>query len=176
MIPVLEQGLYGCVTRDGYTQTAEQSATRMPALRGRPRYRLRDTRASYVVNITMEMSDAQFSYWQTFWASLRHGTDPFEMTLMMDAVLVYNSIDEVYTVQARGPWTSSLSPAGRWVVSLTVEVPSDIQYSLTQCDVIWAGPIDDPAVDDIWAGPITDPAEDVIVPCVYVIDPISEAA
>ena len=168
MTLTLSQGLYGCVSRDGYSQGGRTGATRIPALKGRPRYRYKDAYASLVVSVTIEASVTQFSYWQSFWTTIRNGTDPFIMTLMMDSALIYNQSEEQYVVQALGQWTATQTPARRWRITLDVEVPSAIKYNLTACDVIWAVTS---AEDDIWAGPITDPADDIIAPCPNVNPP-----
>jgi len=170
-IPSLDTDLAGVISKGGYGYTQRSSMERLSALRGRPRYRLRDTLPSYVVSISIEMTDAQFNAWQTFWSGpVGNGVNQFTIRLTMDSTVIYEEQDEAYVVKATSPWSAENIAWNQWRVRLSVEVPNTIAFQITICDVIYGGPIDVLAVDDIYGGPITSLAEDVIEPCERVLD------
>ena len=169
-IPSLDTNIAGCVSKAGYSYILRPAMDRLPALRGRPRYRLKGLAPSFEVSVTVEMDNAQFSAWQAFWAGpVEKGAKPFVMRLTMDAALIFSEQDEAYVVQATGPWNATRGPNDRWQVAITLEVPAAIAYQITICDVIYGGPITDLATDDIWAGHPGDLPPDVITPCSEVL-------
>ena len=165
-IPSLPEGMAGCVTKEGYSYVQNRSADRLFALKGRPRYRLKDANASYHVTVNMEATQAQFNTFQSLWnGPIQRGNNQFIMRLTMDAALIYNAANEAYVVRAVEPWSANNVSWDRWVITMTVEVPAAIAYQITICDVIYGGPITDLAADDIYGGPITNLATDIIAPC-----------
>jgi len=158
--------LVGCVSPNGYGYRKASAMDRISVLRGRPRYRLRDTHPIYYANVTINMDETQFEAWQAEWAGpIDYGKNTFVMRLMMDDIDVWDEYDELYTVRATGPWSAVSDHADRYVVSMEVEVPGGVVYQFSGCDSIYGGPITGLATDDIYGGPITGLATDIIEPC-----------
>ena len=165
MTPYLDPAVYGCASVDPYSYSKRASEYRLPAFRGRPRYRLRDIWASYEVDVSYTMDAGTFAAWQSFWRdSIANGSQPFAMWLMLSTNAIYYS-GEVYTAKAIGQWSGTMVAGNYWHVKLRVELPGSILVIGTLCDVLYGGPIYDPALDSVYGGPITDLAADNIAPC-----------
>ena len=163
MIPVFD---IMCVSQTAYGYGKRSSTYRLPALKGRPRYRLRDTWAAYVVNIQWEFTPDQYAEFQDFWYNqINAGNDYFEMRLMLDDPEFYNTGNEVYKVHAVEGFQSTFAAPGYWTVRLDVEVPAGYRNNLAQCLEIYGGPVDNLAGDDYYGGPVDNLADDIIAPC-----------
>ena len=155
-----------CVSSTSYNYTKRPSTRRLPALKGRPRYRLRDTWATYVVDLVWVYTEEQYAQFQTFWYDqINAGADSFDMRLMMDDHSYFTQQQEIYTVHATGGFSSSIDAHLLWTVRLQVEVPGGFRIGQVFCPTIYGGPITDPATDEYYGGPITDLATDIIEPC-----------
>jgi hypothetical protein len=160
--PELDVETFGCASQSGYGYSKRPSTYRMPAVKGRPRHRLKDRNAAYEVNVSYNWTQAQFAAWQEFWAvELGYGVKSFIMSLMMDDVTEY-LLGEKYLVHMIAPYDASLDGWDNWNVTFTVELPGGFRTNLYQCGDIWGG---DGATDDIWGGDISNLATDVIAPC-----------
>ena len=172
VLPILDPTIVGCASPNGYQITKREAVGRHAALKGRPRYRLRDTFAYYTLNVTLDLTNSEFESFQTFWVySTRSGADPFYMSLMLDDPAIYRSGTEVYPVHALAPWTASSGFNDQWTVTLQVEVPSGIVFGLLDCPAIYGGPLTALAPDQIYPGTPGMLAPDIIEPCPYVLSP-----
>ena len=106
----------GCPRPDGYGVTEGPAFDTQDGLKGRPRSRLRDTLPSTQFSLKFDFSDSQFNGWQSWWASLRGGTDWFTINLIVDVI---SGTD--FECHALKPWSSQRTKDGRWVVTLDVE-------------------------------------------------------
>ena len=155
-----------CVSRTSYGYEKRSSTYRLPALKGRPRYRLRDTWASYVVNLQWEFTGDQWLQFQQFWSdSINAGADPFEMRLQLDSAFASHTGEEIYQVHATEGFQATIDAHQIWTVRLQVEVAGGFRIGLVICPVIYGGPITNLAGNDYYGGPITDLAMDIIEPC-----------
>ena len=138
----------------------------MPAYKGRPRYRLKDTRAVYEVDVTYVWDRVTYAAFLDFWAnSLEYGSQSFIMSIMLDEAAVYAGGAEQYIVHAVETYTAAYSRWDEWVVTFKVEVPGGFRTDLFSCPELYGGPIGALAIDDIYGGPIDALAEDIITPC-----------
>jgi len=160
----------GCPTQT-YSYTKRPSFYRMPALKGRPRYRLKDGFAPYKTRLNFAFVNQQFLLFQKFWAEdLDHGVHGFVLPLMLDDASFFNTGQELYEVHAVGPYQASVDNSHIWSVNFEVEVYTRFRTDFYQCPVIYGGPISAPAEDTVYGGPIDNLATDVIVPC-EAVDP-----
>lgn len=155
-----------CVARRGYGYTKRDSTYRLPALKGRPRYRLRDTWASYVMTIEFDFTYEQYGEFQRFWFDdINAGVDPFVIPLLLDDFDFFNNTEELYVAHAVEAFTSSYSDPGYWTVAVPIEISGGFRTNLFDCPIIYGGPITALATDVIYAGTPSAPSEDIIVPC-----------
>ena len=158
----LDPDIHGCVRREGYGYQPSQSSTRLPALKGRPRYRLKDVWPTYIVNASFVFQT--MAEWNAFWAATGYGTDPFIAYLMLDSPDNFLETGGEYVVRAVGPWTGTTTPAQLWKVSIQLEV-SDGALLYVYCDDIYGGPLIGLSPNDIYGGPIDGLSGDEIAPC-----------
>lgn len=160
----------GCVSQTSYGYNKRASTYRLPALKGRPRYRLRDTWASYVVTLQWEFTPSQYAAFQTFWYDqINAGSDTFEMRLMMDDYQVFDDGTEIYQVHAVEGFNSTFSQTNLWTVRLQVEVAGGFRVGIVVCPVIFAGTPDSPAPNSYYPGTPDNLATDIIAPCPGVV-------
>lgn len=159
-----------CIDPGDYSYTRTDSTLKYSPIRGRPRFRLKDTRQTFRVNCTMQLTNSQFNEWQTYWTAVaERGGKPFWMRLRLDALQPFLFLSETYEVTALQPWEAQLDVDGFWRVRLQVEAPWNIGFLATLCDEIYGGPITTLAVDEIYGGPIDALATDIIAPCEAVL-------
>ena len=155
-----------CVSSRSYGYTKRDSNYRLPALYGRPRYRLRDSWASYVMTVEWEYTEEQYRQFRDFWYdAIEHGVLPFQMRLMLDDPQFYQGETEIYLVKATAGFSATLNTHGYWDVTLPIEIAGGFRTNIVECPTIYGGPIDALAPDDIYGGPIDALAGDVILPC-----------
>lgn len=158
-----------CVSQTNYGYTKRDSVRRLPALKGRPRYRLLDVSASYILDLTFTFTPEQYAEFQTFWYhEIDAGLGYFFIRLMLDDVAYYNQGTETYQAHATGPFDSRYSTTNLWTVRMSIEVAGGFRTDPGFCDDIYGGPVDNLAPDDIYGGPISNLATDDIAPCPYV--------
>lgn len=152
-----------CVNRRAYGYTKSSSTYRLPALKGRPRYRLRDSWASYIVSVEWEFTDDQYEEFQRFWYDdLDAGVKFFTIRLMLDERDFYNSGVEVYVAHAMSGFQSTYDTDRIWTVRMEIEIAGGFRAGLIDCDII-IGDLSSP--DVIYAGtPDVLPPDD-IAPC-----------
>lgn len=135
-------------------------------MKGRPRYRLKDTWASYVMTVHYLFTESQYQEFLNFWFNeIKGGLEPFTIHLMLDDENYYRANDEIYMTRATASFDSNSAPHNLWEVSFPIEIAAGFRTNLFDCPSIYGGPISAPAADDIYGGPITALAPDVIVPC-----------
>lgn len=163
IVPILD---ITCVNRSSYGYTKRESTYRLPAVKGRPRYRLRDSYASYTATVQFEYTPEQYGQFLDFWFNeLEAGLGEFLLELMLDDADFYNSNFEVYRVHATAPYQAAYNGVNLWTVSIPIEIQSGFRSNIFDCPVIYGGPIQTPAPDFIYGGPVSSLAADVIVPC-----------
>lgn len=107
---------FPCPDRTSYSVTKSPSTTTTPAVKGRNRHSLNDTKASYMVSLSLNfLSAAHFAEWQDFWRTINLGQDWFLMDLFVDGV------QREMTVHSLGPWSSTISQSDIHTVNLTLE-------------------------------------------------------
>lgn len=169
-VPVLDQTIIGTAAIQGYSATKRSSFDSYPLMRGRTRYKLKDTFAYYTMNLTFEMSRDQFYAWQLFWTiDLNHGMNEFYTSLMMDDPDIFVLASERYIVRALQPWSASATHNNRWIVTMQVETASGVKFELPVCPDIYGGPIFSLAEDVVYGGEPNALPVDVIAPCPYVL-------
>lgn len=165
----LDASQFGNALADGYSIQRAVSTYRMPALHGRPRYRMKDSAPTYRVSLSYEFDDQQFALWQSFWQATNNGLDPFWVRLKLSTNDVYQE-GEYTLVQPVAQWRANGSFGINWTVTLDVEVNGASSVIGTICDVVYGGPIFMPAADNIYGGPIDNLATDVYGPCPGVLN------
>lgn len=155
-----------CVSKQTYGYRKSESFYRLPALKGRPRYRLRDTWATYNITISFAFTNDQYEQFLNFWYNdISAGLDPFLIRLMMDDAVFYKDNDELYQVHATSTFNANAVSFNLWSVQIPIQVAGGFRTNLFDCPIIYGGPIDSLAVDVIYAGTPSSPSEDIIVPC-----------
>lgn len=107
----------GCPQRSAYSYSKNASLTVAQLIKGRPRYELRDLNAVYMVDVMFDLSAGQFNAFQTFWMSINHGTDWFQMNLTLDRPTA-----TLMECHATGPFAARGTDHLRWQVTLNMEV------------------------------------------------------
>ena len=155
-----------CVSSRAYGYTKRDAGRRLPTMKGRPRYRLRDAWASYVMTVEFDFTPAQYQEFQEFWyGDLNAGLGSFIIGLSLDDPDFYNDQAEQYVAHATGGFNSSYNSYGLWNVTMPIEIAGGFRTNIAACPIIYGGPIDALAPDTIYGGPIDALAGDVIVPC-----------
>lgn len=155
-----------CVSKLTYGYTKRDAGYRLPALKGRPRYRRKDSWASYIVTLQFDFTKEQYQEFQDFWYNdIEAGSGWFLIPLTLDDPEFYNQGNEVYAVHATGGYSSTYGSHDTIVVAFEVELAGGFRTNIFDCPIIYGGPITNPAPDTIYGGPITALAEDVITPC-----------
>ncbi len=137
-----------CVSRTSYGYSKRPSTRRLPALKGRPRYRLRDSWATYQVQVEWVFTQEQFEEFHTFWYdTIRAGVDPFEMQLMMDDQAYYGLGGEIYQVHAIEGFQATVDAHQMWTVRLPLEVAGGFRIGIVNCPIIWGGSLGGPPAE-----------------------------
>lgn len=156
----------GCVSTRAYSYTKREATQRLPAIKGRPRYRRKDAHASYLVSLLFEFTEEQWEEFQDFWYDdLESGLKWFTIPLMLDDPEFYQGGSERYLVHATEGFQVAYGNDYLYTVSLRVEVSGGFRTNQADCPIIYGGPIDSLAPDSIYGGPIDALAEDIIIPC-----------
>lgn len=163
LIPSFE---VGCVSSRVYSYTKREATYRLPALKGRPRYRRRDTHASYIVTVLFEFTEEQWQEFQDFWYNaIDVGIGYFTIPLLLDDPVYFQQTPEVYVAHALDGYQVTYGSDFLYTVSLQLEIAGGFRTNQATCPVIYGGPIDNLAPDTIYGGPIDALAGDTIIPC-----------
>ena len=109
--------ILGCPLGGANSNTPSNATYLLARSRGRNVHRLKDIEIKDTLTLSFSFDAPQFNGWQSFWSSLNNGLEPFEVEVLMGGLPTTDM-----TVQALGGWTSSMTVAERYVVTLQVQV------------------------------------------------------
>lgn len=105
-----------CLPRSGYGVGRDPAVRSNPSYEGGSRNRLVNDAPSYQVNVTLDIDDAQYTAWQSFFTALNHGADWF----LMDVDVGLGP--QQHQVHLRSMYSADRDDRLRWKVSLPLEV------------------------------------------------------